>query len=960
VALAVGARHIAPAGAVASGSSLQLAVPPVISPQKNSLGWLAWLGKQERAGLALAALAIALLLANSSIFERASNAYIDSVLSWTQPSLRLDDVVIIDIDDTSLRVLSDQLGPWPYSREVYARLIQRLRSASASAIGINMVFTDERPGDQALASELAAQGPAVVLAAAGLRQEVPNDAQQNKTQGLAFSDTASRWPSFALPAISVLATDTKQNRIGLVSTPLDNDGVLRRWPLRHQADGVVLDAFPLALLKASQPGHRAEGLYPGNSVRLMWPASIGKLQHLSFSAVANEALGLAAPGPMAQAVRGRTVIVGNSASWSDRTMTPSGQLSGSEVLAVAYAAMAQNAIAHDAPPWLNAVMVLIALCPTLFIGGPLQKRVAKHAAYGLLCAAVLVGISILAWQASLWANPLTGLLLVLIGLVLGLWQYQRQLAQENAALAQQRAMADAANQAKSEFLSSMSHELRTPLNGVIGAAQLLQDHATDPERRSELLGIIRSSGTHLLGLIDAILNLARIEAGAIELFHEDFDLLDCVESALTTAAVPARLKGVHLVCIFDRRLTSWRFGDAAHLRQVVVNLVGNAVKFTQRGQVVVHLKPGDEKETIVIEVADTGIGMNDEALQHLFEPFRQAGLGTMRRFGGSGLGLSICRKVVTLMDGHIHARSRLGQGSAFTVTLPLPNGRSAAPIAPQLDYRVVVVEPHPASAQGVTELLARLGCEAVLCNSEAQLQDALTQTDAQGRPPWVLISDDNHTVTGLLQMTSQWAEYTMHADRAIRMSASEWLPMDKERAFPRLPRSVIKPVFRSALVSRMAGGGDVARQKKREVAQAARAVAANCQVLVVEDDPVNQAIVCGMLENAGYSVTVADDGASALRLFAEARFDLILMDWQLPDTDGLAVTKQLRSGSAGQYGQVVPIVGLTANAFADDRMACLAAGMSDFLSKPVVAEDLIAAVSRWSQAKPRSDTAGSD
>ncbi len=960
MALAVDSRHIAPLGAVATVSSLRHAAPTVISPTKNSLRRLAWLRKQERGWLALAALALVLLLANSSVFERASNAYIDSVLRWTNPPLRLDDVVIIDIDDASVRSLADQLGPWPFSREVYARLIRQLRSAPASAIGINMVFADERPGDQAFASELAAPGPTVVLAAAGLRQEVPTDAQQKGSQEPAFSETAARWPSFALPASSVLATDTQQMRIGLVSTPLDNDGVLRRWPLLHQADGMVLDAFPLALLKASQPGHRADGLFPDNSVRLMWPASIDKLKRLPFASVANEALGLAAPGPMAQAVRGRAVIVGTSASWSDRTMTPSGQLSGSEVLAVAYAALAQNAIAHDAPMWLSAVMLLIALCPTLFIGGPLQKRVGKHATYGLLCAAVLVAISVLAWQASFWANPLSGLSLVLIGLALGLWQHQRQLAQENAALAQQRAMADAANQAKSEFLSSMSHELRTPLNGVIGAAQLLQDHATDPERRSELLGIIRSSGTHLLGLIDSILNLARIEAGAIELFHEDFDLLDCVESALTTAAVPARLKGLHLVCIFDRQLTSWRFGDAAHLRQIIVNLVGNAVKFTQRGQVVVHLKPGQDKGTVVIEVADTGIGMNDEALQHLFEPFRQAGLGTMRRFGGSGLGLSICRKVVTLMDGYIHASSRLGQGSTFTVTVPLPNGRGTAPIAPQLDYRVVLVEPHPASAQGVTEILARLGCEVVLCDSEAALRNALTQTDAHGRPPWVLISDDNHTITRLLQMTSQWAEQTMHADRAIRMSASEWLPMDKERSFTRLPRSVIKPVFRSALVSRMAGGGDAARQQKREVAQAARAMAAHCQVLVVEDDPVNQAIVCGMLENAGYTVTVADDGASALRLFAEARYDLVLMDWQLPDTDGLAVTQQLRSGSAGQHGQVVPIVGLTANAFADDRMACLAAGMSDFLSKPVVAEDLVAAVSRWSVASPRSKTSGSD
>ena len=897
----------------------------------------------------LGSLLLAMTFTQTRIFDRVSNAYMDTVLRWVAPPLQLDDVVLIDIDEASVRALADQLGPWPYSREVYARLIKQLRAAPASAIGINLVFADDRTGDASLAAELAAPGAPVVLAAAGLRQEVPTDAQHNQALAAAPSAKAMAWPSFALPTKNVLATNGQHTVVGLVSTPLDEHGVLRLWPLQHQAQGVVLDAFPLALLKASQPERRTDAIFPHNNTRLMWPASADGLKRLPFSAVAEQLLGLSSAAPLAELVRGRVVLLGSSATWSDRIMTPIGQLSGSEALAVAYAALAQNAVAVDAPLWVAGLLILVALLPSLRFRPQTQHALAKDAGSRLLCAALLVGVSVLAWQASLWVNPVPGFFVLLIGAVMAMWQRQQQLSQDNWSLAQQRALADAANQAKSEFLSSMSHELRTPLNGVIGAAQLLQDHATDPERRAELLGIIRSSGTHLLGLIDSILNLARIEAGAIELFLEDFDLLDCVESALTTAAVPARLKGLHLVCIFDRHLDSWRFGDAAHLRQVVVNLVGNAVKFTQRGQVVVRLRAGHSRESVVIEVTDTGIGMSDEALQHLFEPFKQAGLGTMRRFGGSGLGLSICRKVVTLMDGHISASSRLGQGSHFTVTLPLPMGRSSPPATTPLGYRVAVVEPHAASAQGVNELLARLGCEAIPCENEIQLQAALAVPDAQGRPPWVLISDDDPTVTRLLQITSEWAHTGGHLNRAIRMSASEWLPVNKATTSHQLTRSVIKPVFRSALVSRMTSSGDAAaKQQQRDASQAARELAANCQVLVVEDDPVNQAIVCSMLENAGYSVTVAEDGASALQLFATARYDLVLMDWQLPDTDGLAVTRQLRGGQAGQRGQVVPIVGLTANAFAEDRAACIGAGMSDFLSKPVVAEDLIATVSRWS------------
>ena len=524
-------------------------------------------------------------------------------------------------------------------------------------------------------------------------------------------------------------------------------------------------------------------------------------------------------------------------------------------------------------------------------------------------------------------------------------QLEARVAERTAALEREKERAEAASLAKTRFLANMSHELRTPLNGVIGAAQLLRDQGDEPQRRHELIGIIRSSGNNLLGLVASVLDLARIESGSLTLSEEDFNLADLVEAVVATAAVGARRKGLPVVCEIDPGLPLWRHGDAQRLRQVLLNLLGNAIKFTLHGEVVLRVVAAADTNVCFV-VRDTGIGISASSLATVFEPFRQADDGSNRRFGGSGLGLTICRELVSLMGGRIDAASQLQRGSTFTVTLPLSRRADPWPVLP-LAHRVAYIEPHEASARALDALLVRIGCEALHCRTVDEVRAALSQLDAQGRPAWLLVAADDASSLELMEAAA--AHIDPH--QVISMDPAEWYAADAARDGQRLARSVSKPVLRAALVSRFgAAQGALASQPRPLAADALTATAlAQCagRVLVVEDDAVNQTIVASMLTQAGFSVEVACDGYSALRAFGAMRFDLVLMDWQMPDMDGLEVTRRLRAGAAGGRGPSTPIVALTANAFAEDRAACLAAGMNDFLTKPVLADQLVRTVNHW-------------
>ena len=536
---------------------------------------------------------------------------------------------------------------------------------------------------------------------------------------------------------------------------------------------------------------------------------------------------------------------------------------------------------------------------------------------------------------------------------------ERRVTERTQELKKEKESAEAASRAKTRFLANMSHELRTPLNAVIGAAQLLeQNDANDGQRH--LVEAIRTSGINLLGLIDNVLDLSRIEAGAFELAVEDFNLLDCVQGALATASVASRAKGVAMAGVLDPGLPAWRRGDVMRLRQVLLNLLGNAVKFTPRGEVVLHVMPGAAPDALHISVRDTGIGIGQASLKQVFEPFRQADDAANRRFVGSGLGLAISRQLVEAMGGRIQVTSELGKGSTFDIWLQLAPASRAVDDPPPLNHAIAFFEPHESSAQALAAQLTRLGCTAQRCATPQELRDWLDRLDDTTEKPWLLTAVDHAEAREFLDATKGWID----PERVIGMTAAELSSVDAAREQFNVSRSVIKPVLRAALVSRLGAlarvnGEDPQARVERNGSRGLTPGGNNRHVLVVEDDAMNQMIVCSMLQNAGYLTSTADDGAQALDLLSRETFDLVLMDWQMPDMDGLEVTRRLRSGSVGNFGMVVPIVALTANAFAEDRAACLAAGMNDFLTKPVLAESLIAAVTRWLGRAKNSEMAPS-
>ena len=527
---------------------------------------------------------------------------------------------------------------------------------------------------------------------------------------------------------------------------------------------------------------------------------------------------------------------------------------------------------------------------------------------------------------------------------------EQEVDQRTAQLRQAKEQAEAANVAKTRFLANMSHELRTPLNAVIGAAQLIKAGEHDAERRAQLVDAIQRSGTNLLGLIESILDLARIEAGEMKLHPADFHLVECIDAALATAGLAARAKRLQLACIVDPDLPAWRHGDAARLRQVLLNLLGNAVKFTLEGEIVMHVGAARAPDGVRITLADTGVGIAPASLPHVFEPFRQADEGAARRFGGSGLGLAIVQQLVEAMGGSIRVDSTPGEGSCFELTLPLPPAHDSTAETPPPPRRVAYFEPHEPSALALQALLARMGCTAQRCHGSADVAAwCAAHPHDRGGERWLLVATDAADAATLLEPASE----LLDARRVIGMSSVESYDADLARENFLLPRSVIKPVTRSALASRFVS------QAERPTTQPVpldlltpQQLEAMTHVLVVEDDALNQAIVSGLLRHAGYRVSTASDGRSALEALGRDTFDVVLMDWQMPDMDGLEVTRRVRAGEAGEAARQWPIVALTANAFAEDRQACLDAGMNDFLTKPVLAAGLMATIERWTRRRP--------